>query len=77
MWRFEPKEVTVPAGSTLDIYLSTTDVTHGLLLVGTDLNLMAVPGVVNYALSFMATGIFSCAFIEASYLSILASKKSF
>ena len=49
MWRFEPKEVTVPAGSTVDIYLSTADVTHGLLLVGTDLNLMAVPGVVNYA----------------------------
>ena len=49
MWRFEPKEVTVPAGSTVDIYLSTSDVTHGLILLGTDLNLMAVPGVVNYA----------------------------
>ena len=49
MWRFEPEEVTVPAGSTVDIYLSTADVTHGLILLGTDLNLMAVPGVVNYA----------------------------
>ena len=49
MWRFEPQDVTVPAGSTVDIYLSTADVTHGLLLLGTDLNLMAVPGVVNYA----------------------------
>jgi len=49
MWRFEPSEVTVPAGSTVDIYLSTLDVTHGLILLGTDLNLMAVPGVVNYA----------------------------
>lgn len=49
MWRFEPKEVTVPAGSTVDIYVSTPDVTHGLILLGTDLNLMAVPGVVNYA----------------------------
>lgn len=49
MWRFEPEEVTVPAGSTVDIYLSTSDVTHGLLLLGTDLNLMAVPGVVNYS----------------------------
>lgn len=48
MWRFEPEEVTVPAGSTVDIYLSTADVTHGLLLLGTNLNLMAVPGVVNY-----------------------------
>src|SRR6516162_7299194 len=49
MWDFEPKEVTVPAGSTIDIYVSTPDVTHGLILLGTNLNLMAVPGVVNYA----------------------------
>jgi cytochrome c oxidase subunit 2 len=49
MWKFEPEDVTVPAGSTVDIYLSTPDVTHGLILLGTDLNLMAVPGVVNYA----------------------------
>ena len=49
MWEFEPKEVTVPAGSTIDIYVSTPDVTHGLILLGTNLNLMAVPGVVNYA----------------------------
>jgi cytochrome c oxidase subunit 2 len=48
MWRFEPAEVTIPTGSTVDIYLSAADVTHGLLLLGTDLNLMAVPGVVNY-----------------------------
>jgi cytochrome c oxidase subunit 2 len=33
----------------VDIYLSAADVTHGLILLGTNLNLMAVPGVVNYA----------------------------
>lgn len=49
MWDFEPAEVVVPVGSTVDVYLSTPDVTHGLILLGTDLNLMAVPGVVNYA----------------------------
>ncbi|MFZ1221161.1 MAG: c-type cytochrome [Chthoniobacterales bacterium] len=49
MWKFEPEEVVVPAGATVDIYLSTPDVTHGIILIGTDLNLMAVPGVVNYA----------------------------
>ncbi len=49
MWEFDPEEVTVPVGSTIDIYVSTRDVTHGLILLGTDLNLMAVPGVVNYA----------------------------
>jgi cytochrome c oxidase subunit II len=49
MWAFEPEDVTIPAGSSVDIYLSTPDVTHGLMLLGTDVNLMAVPGVVNYA----------------------------
>ena len=49
MWAFEPSEVVVPVGSTVDFYLSARDVTHGLILIGTDLNLMAVPGVVNYA----------------------------
>lgn len=48
MWEFEPKDVTLPVGSTVDIYLTTPDVTHGLILLGTNLNLMAVPGVVNY-----------------------------
>lgn len=49
MWKFEPENVTLPAGSTVDIYVSTLDVTHGLILLGTNLNLMVVPGVVNYA----------------------------
>lgn len=49
MWKFEPEDVVLPAGSTVDIYVSTPDVTHGLILLGTNLNLMAVPGVVNYA----------------------------
>lgn len=49
MWKFEPEDVTIPAGSTVDIYLSAADVTHGLIMPGTNLNLMAVPGVVNYA----------------------------
>jgi cytochrome c oxidase subunit 2 len=49
MWEFEPEEVIVPVGATLDVYVSTRDVTHGMILLGTNLNLMAVPGVVNYA----------------------------
>lgn len=49
MWEFDPEDVMVPVGSTVDIYVSTRDVTHGLILLGTNLNLMAVPGVVNYA----------------------------
>jgi len=49
MWKFEPEDVTIPAGSIVDIYVSTPDVTHGLIMLGTNLNLMVVPGVVNYA----------------------------
>jgi cytochrome c oxidase subunit II len=48
MWEFDPEEVVVPAGSTVDIYVSAKDVTHGFILLGTNLNLMAIPGVVNY-----------------------------
>ena len=49
MWEFEPEDVIVPVGATVDVYVSTRDVTHGMILLGTNLNLMAVPGVVNYA----------------------------
>jgi cytochrome c oxidase subunit 2 len=49
MWEFDPEDVIVPVGSTVDVYVTARDVTHGLILLGTNLNLMAVPGVVNYA----------------------------
>lgn len=49
MWKFDPPEITLPPGSTADIYLSTPDVVHGVQIVGTNFNLMAVPGAVNYA----------------------------
>ena len=48
MWKFEPPDVAIVPGSTADIYLSTADVTHGVQIVGTNFNLMAVPGAVNY-----------------------------
>src|SRR3954469_24587521 len=49
MWSFDPEEIVVPAGATVDFYVSARDVTHGIILLGTNMNLMAVPGVVNYA----------------------------
>lgn len=39
MWKFEPGVVRVPLGSTLDIYVTSKDVTHGLQIVGTNVNL--------------------------------------
>ncbi len=49
MWKFEPPDISMVPGSTADIYLSTADVTHGVQIVGTNFNLMAVPGAVNYS----------------------------
>jgi len=46
MWAFEPSVVRVPTGSTLDLYVVTKDVTHGLQIVGTNVNLMVVPGAI-------------------------------
>jgi len=57
MWKFDPPEISVVPGSTADIYLSTADVTHGVNIIGTNFNLMAVPGSVNYArVKFDRTG---------------------
>ena len=47
MWNFEPKKLVVPVGSTVDFFLASVDVNHGFHINDTNINLMAVPGVVN------------------------------
>jgi cytochrome c oxidase subunit II len=49
MWAFDPPEIRLPPGSDVDLYLSALDVTHGLYIEHTNVNLMAVPGAVNVA----------------------------
>jgi len=53
MWYFDlnggQTEIDIPAGSTVDIYLTSADVVHGMHINNTTVNLMAVPGTVNYA----------------------------
>jgi cytochrome c oxidase subunit 2 len=49
MWAFDPPEVRLPPGAKVDLYLSAKDVTHGLYIEHTNVNLMAVPGAVNAA----------------------------
>jgi cytochrome c oxidase subunit II len=49
MWAFDPPEVRLPPGSDVDLYLSALDVTHGVYIEHTNVNLMAVPGAVNAA----------------------------
>jgi cytochrome c oxidase subunit 2 len=47
MWSFEPSDVYVPAGSDVDIYLTSSDVVHGFNISEKAVNLMAVPGAIN------------------------------
>lgn len=47
MWAFDPGEVVIPAGSTVDFYLTSADVVHGFNIERKGVNLMAVPGAVN------------------------------
>lgn len=49
MWRFDPNEIRIPAGSTVTFNLTSKDVQHGFKILNTNVNLMAVPGVVNRA----------------------------
>jgi cytochrome c oxidase subunit 2 len=47
MWNFEPKKLVIPVGSTVDFFLGSKDVNHGFHINNTNINLMAVPGVIN------------------------------
>lgn len=49
MWYFDPFMIEVPPGSEVDLYLTSADIVHGFHIEGKNVNLMAVPGQVNYA----------------------------
>ena len=49
IWRWDPNEIRIPEGSNLTIYLTSRDVQHGFKVVGTDINLMVIPGQVSRA----------------------------
>ncbi len=60
MWGFEPSRVKVPVGSTVEILLASKDVTHGFQILGTNVNLMAVPGSVTPShIHFDKPGVYS------------------
>lgn len=44
---FEPREITVPAGSTITFYVTSVDVQHGFKVQETNINLQVVPGYVS------------------------------
>jgi cytochrome c oxidase subunit 2 len=49
MWRYEPSEIRVPAGSEVTFIITSQDITHGLLIEDHDVNLMLLPGQVARA----------------------------
>ncbi len=48
MWAFQPSVVRLPVGSTVDLYVTSQDIIHGFKIEGKNVNLMAVPGAINY-----------------------------
>ena len=46
-WAFVPREIEVPVGSTVDIYVTSPDLQHGLKITDTNVNVQVVPGQVS------------------------------
>jgi len=47
IWFFTPREIRVPAGSTITFYTTSQDVVHGVKILGTNVNMMILPGQVS------------------------------
>ncbi len=57
MFAFLPSEIRVPAGRPVKFRMTSADVTHGFLIVGTNANTMLVPGYVSqFTTSFKRPG---------------------
>lgn len=46
-WNFAPRELVVPVGATVTIYVSSPDLQHGFKITDTNVNMMVVPGQVS------------------------------
>ena len=46
-WAFVPRELEVPVGSTVDIYVTSPDLQHGFKITDTNVNMQVVPGQVS------------------------------
>lgn len=46
---FQPDPIRVPAGATVTFHVTSTDVIHGFEVVGTNLNVMVIPGQITKA----------------------------
>ncbi len=46
-WVFEPRELEIPVGATVDIFVTSPDLQHGLKITDTNVNMQVVPGQVS------------------------------
>lgn len=46
-WSFDPREIEVPVGSEVTIYVTSPDVQHGFKITDTNVNMQIVPGQVS------------------------------
>ncbi len=46
-WLFNPRELTVPVGSTVTFYVTSKDVQHGFKIQDTNINMQIIPGYVS------------------------------
>lgn len=59
-WRWEPAEVTVPAGAEITFTVTSTDVIHGFFIPETQANAMVIPGqVTEFTITFDEPGVHS------------------
>jgi cytochrome c oxidase subunit II len=55
IFQFAPAALTIPAGSTVTFYVTSSDVVHGFFIPDTAINMMAIPGWVNVQTHTFAT----------------------
>jgi cytochrome c oxidase subunit 2 len=46
-WTFAPRELVVPVGAEIDIYVTSADLQHGFKVTDTNINMQIVPGQVS------------------------------
>jgi len=57
MFSFFPGEMRIPKGATVTFKITSPDVVHGLFIPGTNVNMMAIPGLVTeFTYTFKKSG---------------------
>ncbi len=46
-WSFAPREIVLPVGAEVDIYVTSSDLQHGFKITDTNVNMQVVPGQVS------------------------------